>query len=87
MTTRPPGYRCAKALRALGFDARGIAQSLRRRLALNTGEIEQVLSHPVTPPEGLPATAANDVVDLTDVVDRPVHEELMVHRPSRRTDD
>ena len=68
MTTRPhpPGYHCSKALRRLGFDEQAIAKSLRRELALDTGEIEAVLSHPITPPDGVPITIVEATVDLTD---------------------
>jgi hypothetical protein len=68
MTIRshPPGYHCAKALRRLGFDEHAIANSLRRELALNTGEIEAVLRHPITPPDGVPITIVEPVVDVTD---------------------
>jgi hypothetical protein len=50
----PPGYRCSKALRLLGLDRQTISQSLRDRLALDTGEIEEVLAFPITPPDGVP---------------------------------
>ena len=68
MTTRshPPGYHCSKALRRLGFDEDAIAKSLRRELALDTGEIEAVLRHPITPPHGVPITVVEPIVDLTD---------------------
>ncbi|HEX4820143.1 MAG TPA: hypothetical protein VFV00_08050 [Acidimicrobiales bacterium] len=81
MATRPhpAGYRCAKALRELGFESSAIADSLRLRLALDTGEIEAVLSFPVTPPDGTPLVDGRDVVvDLT----RPVAEQ-----PRRRRSD
>jgi len=56
MATRPhpPGYRCSKALRLLGLDPQTISQSLRERLALDTGQIEAVLACPITPPDGVP---------------------------------
>ena len=62
MATRPhpAGYRCAKALRQLGLESDAIADSLRLRLALDTGEIEAVLSWPVTPPEGVPMIERRD---------------------------
>lgn len=81
MATRPhpPGYRCAKALRQLGFEASAISQSLRRQLALDTGEIEAVLACPVTPPDGVPVLdVVGLVVDLTDEA---------VERPRRRATD
>ena len=62
MPTRPhpPGYHCSKALRALGLEADAISRALRRQLALDTGEIEEVLAFPITPPEGV-------AVDLSDM--------------------
>jgi len=60
---RPPGYHCFKALRRLGFDEHAIAESLRRELALDTGEIQAVLAYPITPRHGVPIAA---VVDITD---------------------
>ena len=67
----PPGYHCSKALRRLGLEAEAISRSLRRRLGLDTGEIEEVLSYPVTPPEGVPVETLAEVVvvDVTDVID------------------
>ena len=56
----PPGYHCSKALRALGLEAEAISRALRRQLALDTGEIDEVLSYPITPPEGF-------AVDLSDM--------------------
>jgi hypothetical protein len=50
----PPGYHCSKALRRLGLDSQAISQSLRKRLELDTGEIEEVLAYPITPPDGVP---------------------------------
>lgn len=80
MTNRshPPGYHCSKALRRLGFDEQAIAKSLRRELALDTGEIEAVLRHPITPPDGVPITVVEPMVDLTD---RPTEQ------PRRRRSD
>ena len=62
MATRPhpPGYHCSKALRALGLEADAISRALRRQLALDTGEIEEVLAFPITPPEGF-------AIDLTEM--------------------
>jgi len=57
----PPGYHCSKALRRLGLDEHAIAASLRRELALTTGEIDVVLAFPITPPDGVPT-----IVDITD---------------------
>ena len=73
MPTRrhPPGYHCSKALRALGLETEAVSRALRRQLALDTGEIEEVLAFPITPPEGM-------TVDLSDLdVDvRVDHSEL-----------
>ena len=56
----PPGYHCSKALRALGLEGEAIRRALRRQLALDTGEIEEVLAFPITPPDGFS-------VDLSDL--------------------
>lgn len=67
ITPRPPGYHCSKALRGLGFDENAIAGSLRRQLALDTGEIEAVLAYPITPPDGVPVAETDEpIVDVTD---------------------
>jgi len=71
----PPGYHCSKALRRLGFDEDAIAESLRRELALTTGEIQVVLAHPVTPPHGVP------MAPIVDITDKPNS-----HPRRRRTD-
>ena len=60
---RPAGYHCAKALRELGLESGAIASSLRRRLALDTGEIEVVLACPVTPPDGVPLIERRELID------------------------
>ena len=59
----PAGYRCAKALRELGLESGAIASSLRRRLALDTGEIEVVLACPVTPPDGVPLIERRELIE------------------------
>ena len=65
MATRshPAGYHSAKALRGLGLGADAIGDSLRHRLALDTGEIDAVLSWPVTPPEGVPLIERRELQD------------------------
>ena len=66
MATRPhpPGYHCSKALRALGLEAEAISRALRRQLALDTGEIEEVLAYPITPPEGFSVDLSDMTVEL-----------------------
>lgn len=59
----PPGYHCSKALRRLGLEADAIAHALRRELALDTGEIEEVLAFPITPPEGIAVDLSTETVD------------------------
>ena len=66
---RPAGYHCAKALRRLGLESGAIADSLRLRLALDTGEIDAVLSWPVTPPDGVPLIERRELVDDVAVAD------------------
>jgi hypothetical protein len=70
-----PGYHCSKALRLLGLEADAVAHFLRKELALDTDEIEEVLAFPITPPEGT-------TIDLVEVpVDR--REERRVGIPPR----
>jgi len=61
--SHPAGYHCAKALRDLGLGADAIGESLRHRLALDTGEIDAVLSWPVTPAEGVPLVERRELRD------------------------
>jgi hypothetical protein len=66
----PPGYHCSKALRQLGLEADAIAMALRRQLALDTGEIEEALAYPITPPEGaLQSPTSAETIDVTDAID------------------
>ena len=66
----PPGYHCSKALRQLGLEADAIALALRRQLELDTGEIEEALAYPVTPPDGaLQSPAFAEAIDVTDAID------------------
>ena len=60
----PPGYHCSKALRALGLEADAISRALRRQLALDAGEIEEVLAFPITPPEGFALDLSDMSVDV-----------------------
>ena len=72
MATRqhPPGYHCSKALRRLGLEADAIAMALRRQLALDTGEIEEALAYPLTPPEGtLQSPSSAETIDVTDAIE------------------
>ena len=72
MATRhhPPGYHCSKALRQLGLEGDAIALALRRQLELDTGEIEEALAFPVTPPEGtVQSPASAETIDVTDVIE------------------
>ena len=64
----PAGYHCSKALTRLGLSAEAIATALRRQLALDTGEIEEVLACPITPPEGTAVTSTAPL-DLTERLD------------------
>lgn len=66
----PPGYHCSKALKRLGLEAEAIALALRRQLALDTGEIAEVLACPITPPDGTPIEPVPVVVvDVTEAID------------------
>jgi hypothetical protein len=74
----PPGYHCSKALRALGLESEAITRALKRQLALDTGEIEEVLAFPITPPEGF-------TVDLSDMsVDVRFEPDAGISRASHR---